>query len=89
MGLILGLDLGITSVGFGIIEEDTYKIVDYGVRLFEEGNADNNLTRRQLRGGRRLKERRKNRIVAIKHLLENNNIIAIADIKPIVDIIDV
>lgn len=42
MGYILGLDLGITSVGFGIIEEDTYKIIKYGVRLFDEGTADNN-----------------------------------------------
>ncbi len=49
MGYILGLDLGITSVGFGIIEEDTYKIIKYGVRLFDEGTADNNLTRRQNR----------------------------------------
>ena len=29
MGYILGLDLGITSVGFGIIEEDTYKIIKF------------------------------------------------------------
>lgn len=76
MGYILGLDLGITSVGFGIIEEDTYKIIKYGVRLFDEGTADNNLTRRQNRSSRRLKSRRKNRINAIKYLLLNNNIIS-------------
>lgn len=75
MGYILGLDLGITSVGFGIIEEDTYKIIKYGVRLFDEGTADNNLTRRQNRSSRRLKSRRKNRINAIKYLLLNNNVI--------------
>ncbi len=72
---ILGLDLGITSVGFGIIEKDTYKVVDFGVRLFDESTADNNLTRRTLRGGRRLKSRKTNRINAIKHLLVNNNIV--------------
>lgn len=76
MGYILGLDLGITSVGFGIIEEDTYKIIKYGVRLFDEGTANNNLTRRQNRSSRRLKSRRKNRINAIKYLLLNNNIIS-------------
>ena len=75
MGYILGLDLGITSVGFGIIEEDTYKIIKYGVRLFDEGTADNNLKRRQNRSSRRLKSRRKNRINAIKYLLLNNNVI--------------
>lgn len=72
---ILGLDLGITSVGFGIIEKDTYKIIKYGVRLFDESNADNNLQRRTLRGGRRLKSRKTNRINAIKHLLINNGIV--------------
>lgn len=69
MGLILGLDLGVTSVGFGVLEEDTYKIVDYGVRLFEEADATNNLTRRSKRGSRRLKSRRKNRINALKYFL--------------------
>lgn len=72
---ILGLDLGIASVGFGIIEKDTYKIIKYGVRLFDESNADNNLTRRSLRSGRRLKSRKTNRINAIKHLLINNGIV--------------
>lgn len=42
MGLILGLDLGVSSVGFGIIQEDSYEIIDYGVRLFEEGTAEKN-----------------------------------------------
>ena len=73
---ILGLDLGITSVGFGIIEKDTYRIIKYGVRLFDENNADNNSQeRRKFRGGRRLKSRKTNRINAIKHLLINDGII--------------
>lgn len=75
MKYILGLDLGITSVGYAIIEEETYNIIKYGVRLFDESNADNNLQRRTLRSSRRLKNRRKNRINAIKYLLINNNII--------------
>lgn len=81
MGYILGLDLGITSVGYGIIEEDSYKIIKYGVRLFEEGTADNNLQRRQQRSSRRIKSRRKNRINAIKYLLLNNNIITSVDFE--------
>ena len=72
---ILGLDLGITSVGFGLIEKDTYKVIDFGVRLFDESTADENEKRRTLRGTRRLKSRKVNRINAIKHLLINNGII--------------
>lgn len=41
--LALGIDIGITSVGYGIIDLDTNKFVDYGVRLFKEGTADNNV----------------------------------------------
>ena len=37
--LVLGLDIGITSVGFGIIDLDESEIVDYGVRLFKEGTG--------------------------------------------------
>lgn len=72
---ILGLDLGVASVGFGIIEKDTYNVIKYGVRLFDERDAKENLTRRTLRGARRLKSRRVNRINAIKHLLVNNGIV--------------
>lgn len=75
MGKILGLDLGITSVGYGIIEEDSYEIVKYGVRMFEENTADGNVNRRGFRGSRRLKARKRNRINAIKYLLLNNGII--------------
>ena len=75
MKYILGLDLGITSVGYGIIEADTYNIVDYGVRLFDERNADENASRRSFRSVRRLKSRKRNRINAIKYLLLNNGII--------------
>lgn len=66
MGKILGLDLGITSVGYGIIEEDTYEIIKYGVRLFDENTADENKKRRSFRSTRRLKSRKRNRINAIK-----------------------
>lgn len=75
MGKILGLDLGITSVGYGIIEEETYKIIDYGVRLFDESTSDENVKRRGFRSARRLKSRKRNRINAIKYLLLNNKVI--------------
>lgn len=78
-GKILGLDLGITSVGFGIIDEKDNSIVDYGVRLFDESSADNNLSRRTFRGQRRLKARKHNRIMAIKYYLFNHGMIDSVD----------
>ena len=36
---VLGLDIGITSVGYGVIDLKTNNFVDYGVRLFKEGTA--------------------------------------------------
>ena len=36
---VLGLDIGITSVGYGVIDIDNDLFVDYGVRLFKEGTA--------------------------------------------------
>ncbi|MCM1130379.1 MAG: type II CRISPR RNA-guided endonuclease Cas9 [Anaeroplasma bactoclasticum] len=81
MGLILGLDLGVASVGYGIIEENSYEVIDYGVRLFEEGNADNNLKRRRMRGARRLKSRKKNRILAIKYYLKSLGLIDTIDFE--------
>ncbi len=72
MSLILGLDLGIASVGYGIIDEN-YNIIDYGVRLFGEANAENNRTRRDKRSSRRLKARKKNRINAIKYYLRQRS----------------
>lgn len=89
MGKILGLDLGITSVGYGIIEEDTYKIIKYGVRLFEENTADGNVDRRTFRSSRRLKSRRKNRINAIKYLLLNNSIIDSIDFPKLNNIYEI
>lgn len=66
---ILGLDLGITSVGFGIIDKDTLEIIKYGVRLFEESNADNNVTRRTKRSQRRTIRRRQQRVLEARRLI--------------------
>ena len=68
--LILGLDIGITSVGWGIIDSE-HNVIDAGVRLFEESDASNNETRRTKRGARRLKRRRQQRIIEMKRLLKD------------------
>lgn len=67
---ILGIDVGVTSVGYGVIDLDNNQFVDYGVRLFKEGTAQNNVDRRTKRGGRRLIRRRTNRLEDMKKLLK-------------------
>lgn len=73
--LVLGLDIGITSVGYGIIDIENNVIVDQGVRLFKEGTAANNEERRTARGARRLKSRKVNRIKDMKKLLREYGIL--------------
>ena len=34
----LGLDIGITSIGWSVIDTDQGKLIDLGVHLFEEAN---------------------------------------------------
>ena len=70
--LVLGLDIGITSVGYGIIDIENNLFVDYGVRLFKEGTAADNEKRRNARGRRRLTRRKANRIGDMQKLLKEN-----------------
>ena len=72
---ILGLDIGITSVGSGIIDFETRDVIDAGVRLFKEANVDNNEGRRSKRGTRRLKRRRRHRLQRTKKLLYDNHLL--------------
>lgn len=79
---VLGLDMGITSVGWGLIDAETGTIIDKGVRLFKEEKAADNETRRDKRGSRRLKRRRQQRIIELKKLLKRENILS-SDYKPL------
>ncbi len=72
---ILGLDIGITSVGYGIIDYETKDVIDAGVRLFKEANVENNEGRRAKRGTRRLKRRRRHRLQRVKKLLFDHNLL--------------
>lgn len=65
----MGLDIGIASVGFGVID-DNFKIIDTGVRLFESGNSAKNVERRGFRQGRRIKRWRNHRILRVEKFLE-------------------
>lgn len=70
MAKILGLDIGISSVGWGIIDDETGEIIDAGVRIFEEAQRNANEERRSFRGTRRLIRRRVHRLERAKQLLE-------------------
>lgn len=70
----MGLDIGISSVGWGIIDAKTGEIIDAGVRLFEEATRNANEERRSFRGARRLKRRRTHRLERFKNLMEEAEI---------------
>lgn len=71
----LGLDIGIASVGWAIVDENE-SIIDAGVRLFPEGGSSvTSIERRVKRASRRLLRRRHHRIERLKRLLLENKII--------------
>lgn len=45
-GKILGLDIGVASVGVGIIDAKTGNVIHANSRLFSAANAENNAERR-------------------------------------------
>lgn len=69
MGLILGLDVGVSSVGYGIIEKENNNIICAGVRLFEEATKNGNEKRRSYRSIRRQIRRKKHRLERAKNCL--------------------
>lgn len=88
MGKILGLDVGIGSLGWSVIDEDQHRIVDFGVRIFESGEegaskaADRaSQVRRQYRSTKRLNKRRKHRKQRIKQFLEQQDVISVEEIN--------
>lgn len=70
MGRVLGLDIGIASVGWSLIDTDSEKIVNMGARLFESADANNNIARREARSARRNTRRKAHRLERIDQLLE-------------------
>ena len=88
MSKILGLDVGIGSLGWAVIDEEERRIVDLGVRIFESGEegaakaADRaSQVRRSYRSTKRLNKRCKQRIKRTKQFLQDNEIISIEDIN--------
>lgn len=85
MNYRLGLDIGITSVGWAVLEHDSseepYQIVDLGVRIFNRAEHPKDgsalaLPRREARSARRRIRRHRHRLERIKSLLQNQEIIS-------------
>lgn len=70
MEYILGLDMGVASVGYAIIDEN-YNVLISGVRLFREGTAEENVARRGFRSSRRSMRRSRHRLDRLKELLSS------------------
>ena len=74
MDFRLGLDIGIASVGWCLLDNED-RIMNAGVRLFPEAKSDENQTRRARRGTRRLLRRRHHRLERVRKLLFEYKII--------------
>lgn len=76
----IGLDIGITSIGWSVINLEKYRIEDLGVRIFDKAENPKTgqslaLPRRLARSTRRRLRRRKHRLERIRRLLVNKGII--------------
>ncbi len=67
MGYKVGLDIGIASVGWAVVDDDK-TVIDAGSRLFEAADANKNEVRRSHRGLRRLGRRKIHRITMFEKL---------------------
>lgn len=73
----IGLDIGTTSVGWSVVDNETFKLIKkgnqrkslWGVRLFDEANSAEN--RRLSRGTRRRYERRRQRIKLLQGIFSD------------------
>ena len=70
-GLVLGLDIGIGSIGVGILKKDTGEINHANSHIFPAAIAENNVERRRNRQARRLRRRKKHRGVRVQYLFED------------------
>ncbi len=85
MGKILGIDTGTNSLGWAIVERNeegnSYKLLDYGVNIFQEGvkiekgiESSKAADRTKYRGVRRHYWRRKIRKIRLLTVLSNNSL---------------
>lgn len=67
MGVRFGLDIGVASVGWAVVN-DNYEVEEAGANLFTSADANQNVERRSFRQIKRLHRRRRNRISDFKKL---------------------
>lgn len=85
---ILGLDIGIASVGWAMVEvdeeENPIRLIDLGVRVFERAEVPKTgdslaMARRLARSVRRLTRRRAHRLLRARRLLKREGVLQDAD----------
>ncbi|MDH2997411.1 type II CRISPR RNA-guided endonuclease Cas9 [Pasteurellaceae bacterium LFhippo2] len=88
LNYVLGLDIGIASVGWAVVEideqENPLRLIDVGVRTFERAEVPKTgdslaLARRLARSTRRLIRRRAYRLLKAKRLLKQEHILLAED----------
>ena len=57
MGINIGLDIGIASVGLAVVDSDTGNVLETAADLFNCAEVSENVKRREFRQARRLKRR--------------------------------
>lgn len=94
MHYVLGLDIGITSVGWAVLElniqDEPIRIVDLNSRIFERAEIPKTreslaAPRRVARSSRRRTRRRRFRLYRIRRYLLRNQIITPSDMKILYD----
>ena len=74
MKYIVAFDIGISSVGWAVIDKETETVVEAASNIFQEASAANNQTRRAMRQGRRMRRREKTRLHDFNKLWENHGL---------------
>ncbi len=82
----LGLDIGITSVGWAILDLENKYIEDLGVRIFEraENPKDGSslaAPRREARGSRRRLRRKRQRLNDVRDLIVYNKLLSSSELE--------
>ncbi len=88
MGLHVGLDIGIASVGWCVIDPEVERIVAAGVRVFEEAENRKNgaslaLPRRLARSARRRLRRRRLRMQRLRQLIVEHGVVSAAELQAV------
>ncbi|MDR1773493.1 MAG: type II CRISPR RNA-guided endonuclease Cas9 [Clostridioides sp.] len=84
-GVSIGLDIGVASVGYSVLNTENGDILECGVSIFSSASPDNNKERRSFRGSKRLKRRRTTRLMDLKKIFEIYDIISIDKFESLVN----